>query len=261
MAIQKLTATTLAGFVDAVADIRKRWSEPEWVEPWFRGQRQAEWPLLPGPLRVPEDDFVLATEDEFRDEFQRRGSQLIAGKQPVDKWEWYFTMQHYGSPTRLLDWTDGALLALYFAIGRSDGSADAAVWVLDPFWLNRHFHNNDSIFLPHWDAADAFLREIYTGGHRFPDMPAAIDPPHLSHRFGAQRSHFTIHGNKPFDLSTVCEELADPRLVKITIAAQGIRIMKKDLRTCGIVETTIFPDLEGLSRELTAAYATEWLED
>jgi len=37
---------------------------------------------------------------------------------PENKWEWYFLMQHYGAPTRLLDWSDGALVlvALYFAL-------------------------------------------------------------------------------------------------------------------------------------------------
>jgi len=260
MAIAKYTVSTLSSFVGVVTKVRRQWSEPEWVEPWYRGHRDADWPLLPRPLRVPDDEFVLATEDEFRDEFQRRGSQLIVGRQPVDQWEWYFTMQHYGAPTRLLDWSDGALLALYFAIGQSEGAADAAVWILDPFWLNWHCHKKDSIFLPHWHESGAYLRENYTGNHRFPDMPAAIDPPHLNQRFGAQHSHFTIHGDKPVDLARVCEDVTYPRFVKVTIAARAIRSMKKDLRACGIVETTIFPDLEGLSRELTAAYATEWIE-
>ena len=38
-------------------------------------------------------------------------------------WEWYFFMQHYGAPTRLLDWSDGDCLSLHFALAHSAGSA------------------------------------------------------------------------------------------------------------------------------------------
>jgi hypothetical protein len=82
----------------------------------------------------------------------------------------------------------------------------------------------------------------------------------ICQRFGAQHSHFTTHGEKPVDLAVVCSKLKYPRLARIIISAAAIRTMKKGLRTCGIVESTIFPDLEGLSRELTATYTTEWID-
>jgi hypothetical protein len=69
-----------------------------------------------------------------------RAPSLIATP-PQDPWDWYFLMQHSGAPTRRLDWTEGSLIALYFAVRDAardnDASADAAVWVLDPWWLNK----------------------------------------------------------------------------------------------------------------------------
>jgi len=45
-------------------------------------------------------------------------------------------MQHSGAPTGLLDWTEAALIALYFAVRDKKDETDAAVWVLEPWLLN-----------------------------------------------------------------------------------------------------------------------------
>jgi FRG domain len=61
----------------------------------------------------------------------------LTGKGPQNSWDWYFTMQHFGAPARLLDWTEGVLIALYFVVKDSSGEDDPAIWALDPWWLNK----------------------------------------------------------------------------------------------------------------------------
>jgi len=60
-------------------------------------------------------------------------------KRNSDDWDWdsYFLMQHHECPTRLLDWSDGALMAMHFALRdkKNDGD-DARVYVLEPYRLN-----------------------------------------------------------------------------------------------------------------------------
>jgi hypothetical protein len=55
---------------------------------------------------------------------------------PLYDRDWYFLMQQYGAPTRLLDWTEGALIGLFFAVKDNPGFYPAAVWVLDAWDLN-----------------------------------------------------------------------------------------------------------------------------
>jgi FRG domain-containing protein len=56
-------------------------------------------------------------------------------KTSEEDWDWdsYFLMQHHNGPNRLLDWSDGALMALHFALRNQtdDGQGDARVYVLE----------------------------------------------------------------------------------------------------------------------------------
>jgi hypothetical protein len=58
----------------------------------------------------------LNEEYEIREQFERRAPKYVTEPPPVDMWGWYFLMKHYGAPTHLLDWTDSALFALFFAL-------------------------------------------------------------------------------------------------------------------------------------------------
>jgi hypothetical protein len=81
-----------------------------------------------------------------------------------------------------------------------------------------------------------------------PEFPIAVLPGHFDKRLGAQRSVFTVHGSDPDGLLTAAKKSRYVGLVKIIIPSREILQIKRSLDTYGIDDTTIFPDLEHLSR-------------
>jgi hypothetical protein len=246
---KRLHVESVAAFVETIVVFDR-----EWKTAWYRGQGDSGWDLKPRLYRLKKPD-----EGEIRIDFERVGIQL-AQREPGDKWDWYFLMQHYGAPTRLLDWTDGALLALYFAAKdnlkqrelrkkASRPACDAAVWVLDPAWLNSVSIKTKLIFLKDSREVKSYLPFPFRKKKR-PKLPISIDPPHVDRRLAAQRSHFTLHGIVPLGLEAAKRKSRPSRLRRIVVDGSKSDEMLEQLAACGISETTVFPDLEGLGREV-----------
>ena len=117
---------------------------------WYRGSGNLGYQLLPSLYRhkgknTPESYSEL--ERNLLTRFRQR-SIPYHSRSLVDDWDALFFMQHYGVPTRLLDWTENPLIALHFALMGVKRRAtlskrplfenSAAVWVLDPIAWNRH---------------------------------------------------------------------------------------------------------------------------
>ena len=103
--LPNLVANSVEEFVRQTSTVREKWLGGSEVVPWFRGHERSDWSLVPKFYRQEPTD--RNTEDEIREEFQTR-APILSDVEPANKWEWYFLMQHYGAPTRLLDWSDGA---------------------------------------------------------------------------------------------------------------------------------------------------------
>jgi hypothetical protein len=179
-------------------------------------------------------------------------------------------MQHSGAPTRLLDWTEGALIALYFAVRDKVDDDDAAVWVLEPWKLNEFVvgvkevipPGADESFFAHGDRPDSdryksWLPERYEEPSTLKEeLPVAVYPTHFARRISSQRSCFTIHGSAVNGFDRLPHE-ARTYLAKILIPASKVREIEQTLSICGIDEVTIFPDPDGLGRYLKAILRDE----
>ena len=69
----------------------------------------------------------LRLERDLLSQFRGAGAAFLSGQTPV---QLYFTAQHFGMPTRLLDWSTNPLAALFFACDGADGE-DGFVYAMD----------------------------------------------------------------------------------------------------------------------------------
>jgi hypothetical protein len=273
-------AKSLSSYLAAVSAIRKRWKVPRRDELWFRAEDEhhRRTKLQPGLYR-PRDSGkrksvtrLLELESDLYDEFRRCATQLSDTRSEVGEgdWESYFLMQHHGVPTRLLDWSDGALVALHFAVRDKSIPARSAsiVYVLDPYWLLDDLDDDpdrkdteqrwkkfakdkpnvspedwERLYLPK-DPDESRDRLLAT-----PAIPMLWDSPHVTRRVAAQRSRFMIFGTNPTWLADWAQKNS-ARLISIRIPAGSIRRITEELRDAGITESVIYPDLDGLGREL-----------
>jgi hypothetical protein len=263
----------LDSFLKLVGKVRDEWSNTKAVcvgqeeEPRYRGQADASWGLVP---KIYRPEFANADERELRHEFQSAGLQLLGTSTPKDRWDWYFLMQHYGAPTRLLDWTTNPLVALFFALEHhleKQLTCDAAVWILDPWWLNKgQLRGVDGPLLPEWEEAGLFLpdlEEAFTGKGLRRALPVAIEPPHVDRRLSSQGARFIVFG-KTKDLTKTSlargvrakKKLREVRLCQLTIPAKAVGRLLKATDQLGFNRAVLFPDLGGLAAHMSYRWRT-----
>ncbi len=264
----------LGDFVEQVRNIRADWSVPEDKELWFRGEKcdYGDTRLRPILYRPPPSRSLkpvgdlLEIEDCLFETFRRCNVQLT-DTAIKDDFDGYLFMQHHGGPTRLLDWSDGCLIALHFALRSKQGSeGDSSVYVLDPSRLMDTLDAlpDTSIREAKWmehvkahpedvegDSADIYLPSSDGGERDFelPRIPMVLQFEHFSRRVAAQRSQFIVFGADPSWLSDEIKK-SDSSICSIVIDGQSTKAIRAELRECGVTESVIFPDLDGLGREL-----------
>jgi hypothetical protein len=228
---------------------------------WFRGHDETYKSLTPKIYRKGPFDRGGYREYWAAAHFRLR-ARAIEPKVPA--WDehvlWLLLMQHHGTPTRLLDWTESILTALYFALqGPADKAAE--VWCIRPDKLN----NLQGYFLCGPDrpairylAAEVFLigDEIKTFAEALklsipPKYPFAFIPPMEFRRMSAQSSRFTIHPLPTRNNTIECLLSDANQIVRYEIPCECKPSLSRDLTALGVTAELLFHSLDALSQTIT----------
>lgn len=106
----------------------------------FRGHTERNWQLKPTLERAADKylmfyDYLLSHEYLIFRSFRNVAHQYTSSlPSPKDLLEWMAILQHYGAPTRLLDFTDSLYIASFFAFEQA--TTDCAIWCLNRYRLD-----------------------------------------------------------------------------------------------------------------------------
>ncbi|MCZ6626187.1 MAG: FRG domain-containing protein [Deltaproteobacteria bacterium] len=229
---------------------------PIWPTFIYRGQADADWPLYPSLARKAIDARLSAQqtielERAALKEFQELAHHYLPPSAiPVegDLGAWWILMQHYGVPTRVLDWTESLFVALYFAVqGRL--RRPGVVWVVHPATTIQHFQKMHAGYKPPSTLGDwrPFLE---------PDAKSllyVLTRKTMTDRMGAQQMQTTISPQVLADHGQiVADALPDRRHVeqftRLIIPAERKYEFLRRLRGMNVTARALFPGLDGLGK-------------
>jgi hypothetical protein len=188
----------------------------------FRGVTSVRHTLIPSVGRQRDGyNYSVNIEKALFDQFKREALPFLAAR-PQNDWEWLALAQHYGVPTRLLDWSESPSVSLFFAVWGNDDE-DAGLYII------RRPNEVKALKRHPFDVADVLF--FYPG--------------YVTPRLVSQRGLFTVHPDPE-------APYASREMQQIVIGKECKADFRRKLDSSGTHHAAIFADLDGLSRRLVA---------
>ena len=265
--MQEIKITKLSQYLDAIEQLKDYYISKGPRGPFlYRGLSKDSYKLLPGLFRRK-----LTDRDEKRIlySFIQESSSIL--RLPTDElMRWAEYAQHYGVPTRFLDWTSNPLVALYFSC-KSSCESTGRVWLLHMGNFNNKTHDLDV-----YDGdktIKTLIEETLTGQDSF-SYPIQYTPYYVDPRMSAQSSFFMVWGskhealeemfnseeyfmtlrNKDGELYEYLVNRPKQFLLYFSIPADCKYTLLQELDTVGINEKSLFPGLDGVGRYIGRIY-------
>ncbi|WP_276661719.1 FRG domain-containing protein [Syntrophomonas wolfei] len=266
----------------------------------YRGISNKSYDLIPSIFRRKMDYDITSeacyennryspyfTEKQLLQAFILEAIAYIKNLPSGDLCKWVEYAQHYGVPTRLLDWTENPLVALYFACkdNKPDynengiGGKDAAVWMINISNYKSFASKEDKLLRSNEKTRELSAWEIVTKlyeGEKLIEYPILYRPYYTNLRMSAQSSLFMVWGqkeesfNKFFTQENWLRSNKDKSgarrhggkqlneiIFKFVIGTTEKQFILRELDNVGINEKTLFPGLDGIGRYIEMKYRVD----
>jgi hypothetical protein len=223
-------------------------------EVWYRGHRDHTWELQASAFRKPEhrenERVMLA---RFRQEAATAGLQYA-----FDEWGWTTFAQHHALPTRLLDWSQSPLVALFFASEPNPSGAiddvDGEFFLIHPNDLNEEAGDADGGH-PHLLSDSDITLKDYLPGRDSENRrkPRAVVAPLIFDRIRFQTGTFTL--TQLPSPGADQEPLRKARSLQSFIVPTASKAaLREQLGVLGFNEVSIYRDLDRIAKRIKAVY-------
>lgn len=238
---------------------------------WFRGHSDSSWELIP---KIHRASFLNGfkfkeIEEGLINDFIMY--YILHDNTETRKWDTLVKMQHHGIATRMLDWSESALVALFFAVEKwNPTKKPPCVWILKPSELNREMIGREDLLFSEGDFCNYWLPQTISKYYPKPSLkklnrkyknigkaPIAMNYKHIDARSVNQRGTFVVFPKK---IKKSLEECKNINLIKLELDCknQDCDFLKKkmlaELDILGINSAVAYPDLQGLNTYLTWKY-------
>ena len=258
----------------------------------YRGESRTDYDLIPSIYRQTKTEelqisktgetkpiynstyLLNNTESGILQQFITEAASYIQNLSTDDRFIWVEYAQHFGVPTRLMDWTTNPLVALYFAC-LGEANADGKVYILNHSFYQQITDKYTRKILSKKTIKQCAAEMIWKEKEKevFP-YPVIFQPYFLDRRMSAQSSCFMVWGSNTQPLNDLVNELEreeqgkalyrekladgsysvverhDTALTHLIIPHTSKLQMLRELDYMHVNQATLFPGLDGIGKSI-----------
>ncbi len=266
------TITSIIGYIDILKKVTESHGKNNrGLDFMYRGVSNDEYELIPCAFRRDKNNSLIYgdSENEILSHFIKESQPYLNNIDKSDILSYLITSQHYGVPTRLLDFTSNPLVAMYFACRNQNN--DGQVFIFNETnYITYMAQRKGSSELTRNQLINQILDNI-TDNKECIKIPISYGPHIVADRMAAQSSRFLIWGSEKTSLESMLDndayiqiydnglQLYGPAnmeefLYKIEISKNYKDKILTQLSILGINEKSLFPGLDGLGAHFESFY-------